>query len=222
VTIRTAGIVCTGVLALAGAGGVLADNGKEKIKFNAADQAAARTALLRSSDLGGTGWQGGRIKPDLSSLTCPDYHPKQSDLVLTGAAESYFRRGTAKADVQGVDVEVQVLETARMVALDWRRAVLAPGLLPCLRRSLVSSLGSQAKLISFKRIAFPRLATYSRAYRAAINASASGQSERLFTDVIFVGRGRSEVTLTIDGLTKTAISAADGRLARLVLKRFRV
>ena len=46
----------------------LADNGnRQKIRFNAADQAAARAAVLRRSDLGsGADWKGGAKKPDLT------------------------------------------------------------------------------------------------------------------------------------------------------------
>ena len=71
----------------------LADNGnRQKIRFNAADQAAARAAVLRRSDLGsGADWKGGARKPDLTQTDpCPNYNPKQSDLVLTGIAETQF------------------------------------------------------------------------------------------------------------------------------------
>ena len=113
-----------------------ADPGKEKIRFDAADQAAARAAVLGRSELG-PGWSGGRRKPDLSPApNCPNYHAKQSDLVLTGAAESEFRR-----DGFDVDSEVQVLRTAGMVTLDWRRSVITPGAFPCLRRLVAKARG---------------------------------------------------------------------------------
>jgi hypothetical protein len=62
---------------------------REQHRFNAADQAAARSAVVVRSDLGSTGWTGGAKKPDLSPpKPCPNWDPKQSDLVLTGAAET--------------------------------------------------------------------------------------------------------------------------------------
>src|SRR5436305_11181987 len=96
----------------------LAGGGREQIRYNAADQAAARATVLRRSDLlPSTGWTGGRTKPDLSPPpSCPNYHPKQSDLVLTGAAQSNFRRGPLV-----IGNEVQILKTRRMVRLDWQR-----------------------------------------------------------------------------------------------------
>src|SRR5262245_58393492 len=72
-------------------------NGKgEKIQFNAADQAAARAATLRRSDLTPAGgWTGGRVKPDNSPPpSCPNYPVDLSPFVLTGRAASQWTRGT--------------------------------------------------------------------------------------------------------------------------------
>ena len=86
------GIMCVVVataVVLAAATAVFAGDGKEQIKFNPADQAAARAVVIRRADLGSSGWVGGPTKPDLSSgPTCANYHPKVSDLVLTGAART--------------------------------------------------------------------------------------------------------------------------------------
>src|ERR1043166_382511 len=65
---------------------------RPQVHINATDQAAAKFALVRKADLG-SGWTGGPKKPDLSStMSCPGYAPKQSDLVVTGAAETDFQR----------------------------------------------------------------------------------------------------------------------------------
>src|SRR6266480_2918024 len=108
-------------VALAAATAGLAGDGKEQIRFNAVDQAAARAVLIRRADLGSSGWQGGPVKPDLSTgPTCPNYHPKVSDLVVTGAAESIFHRSVFQ-----LGNIVEILQTRRMVRLDWQRTVLA-------------------------------------------------------------------------------------------------
>ena len=79
-------VVCA-VLALAVTAGALGDS--YTVRYKAADQAAARAVVPRRADLGTTAqWKGGPAKPDLSSLTCPGYRPKQSDLIVTGAAAS--------------------------------------------------------------------------------------------------------------------------------------
>jgi hypothetical protein len=218
------GVAALAVTALAAcaAGAASAEGGREQIRFNAADQAAARATVLRRSDLGSrSGWTGGRVKPDLSpGPTCPNYHPKQSDLVLTGAAESSFRNGPL-----AVANEVQLLQTRRMVRLDWQREVLAPGALPCLRRDLAKNLGPSAKVVSFKRIPFPRIASYTAEFRALVDVSVlAGKTAHLVVDAVLLGRGRSEISFTIvaPAAERVTLAAAERRLARRVVARARV
>ena len=216
---RRIAFVFTAGAALATAAAVLAGDGKEQIKFNAADQAAARAVVLRRADLGSSGWEGGRAKPDLSTgPTCPNYHPKVSDLVLTGAARTDFRRTGFDFDSQ-----VGVLKTRRMVALDWRRSVVAPGVVPCLRRTFANELGSNARVVSLAKLPFPHLSTYTALFRAVISVRAQGKTARVLTDLVLVGRSRTELTLTIAGpaTAKRAISAAERRLARDLITRAR-
>jgi hypothetical protein len=210
-------------LALAGcaAGAALAGNGREKIRFNAADQAAARATVVRRSDLGSAGgWTGGRVKPDLSPPpSCPNYHPKQSDLVLTGAARSTYRRGAL-----AIDNEAQVLRTRRMVQLDWQREVLVPGTIPCQRRALAKSLGPYASVVSFKRIAFPRVARYSTEFRALVDVRVPGsKTVRLVVDAVLIGRSRTEISLTMvaPAAERASLTAAERRLARTLVRRAR-
>lgn len=202
--------------ALATAGSAFAAGGREQIKLNAHDNALARAAVVERADLG-SGWAGGLIKPDLSPPpVCPGYNPKQSDLVLTGVAESHFRRF-------GVDIEseVQVLKTAQMVSLDWQRSVVAPGLVPCLRTNLAKSLGASARVVSFGKTSFPRVATYSAAFRALVDVTAAGRTVRVMVDVALFGRSRTELTLTTTAPAATASSVAafEIRLARLLVAR---
>ncbi|TML44725.1 MAG: hypothetical protein E6G19_07480 [Actinobacteria bacterium] len=205
--------------ALVTAAAVSAGDGKEQIKFNAADQAAARAVVIRRADLGTSGWSGGATKPDLSAgPSCPNYHPKVSDLVLTGAARTTFQRSGFEFDSQS-----GVLKTRRMVALDWRRSVLAPGAVPCLRQTIGKGLGSNAKVVSFAKLPFPQLSTYAALFRGIISVQAQGKTVRVLTDLVLVGRSRTELTLTIAGpaTAKRAISAAERRLARLLIRRAR-
>jgi hypothetical protein len=204
---------------LATASAVLAGDGKYQIKLNAADQAAARAVVIRRADLGSSGWEGGAMKPDLAEvsagLSCPTYHPKLSDLVITGVAETDFRRS---GFVYGSVAEV--LKTRRMVALDWRRSVVAPRAVACLRRTLSSG----AKLVSFRKLPFPQPATYAALFRAVLSVQSQGQTVRVLSDIVFVARGRTEITLSLAGRTsaKSTISAAERRLAGALISRARV
>lgn len=193
---------------------------REHVKLTAAGQAAARAAVLRRADFAGSGWVGGRAKADLPGAgpSCGGYRPKQSDLVLTGIAKSEFSGNGFQ-----VTSEAQVLKTRRMVALDWQRTVLAPGMTACLRSSLAKSFGSRAKLVSFAQLAFPRLGPYARAYRAVVDVHATAGTVRLLSDLVLVGRSRTEVTLSLSGAAqaKAVLARADRAFARLSLKRIR-
>jgi len=218
---RSAAVLAAAVLAAYTAAAVFAERGREQIRLNPADQAAARATILRRSDLRPpSGWSGGRVKPDLSPVpTCPNYHPKQSDLVLTGAAESGLQRRAV-----AVDSEVQVLRTRRMVTLDWRREVLAPGAVSCLRRTLGRTLGPFATVVSFERIPLPRVARYTAEFRARIDVRVpGGKTARLILDSVLIGRKRSEITLTMTApaSARAALSAAERRLARTLAGRAR-
>jgi hypothetical protein len=192
---------------------------REQIRFNPSDQAAARAALLRRGDLGSAGWSGGPVKPDLSStMSCPGYTPRQSDLVLTGAAEADFRH-------TGLDVKsvAQVLRTRSMVARDWRRTVVDPRALRCLRHTVATALPAYQRLISFGKLAFPRLARYAAAYRALIAVQTQGQRVLVAVDVVVVGHSRTELTLTVaaPAAAIASLSRAEVRLARVLLARAR-
>ena len=110
-----------------------------------------------------------------------------------------------------------------MVARDLQRTVADPRAVTSLRGAVTKGLTSSERLVSFKRLAFPRLATYGTAYRALIDVSAQGAHARMLADLVLVGRGRTELTLMIAAPAGAAatIAAADARLARALLVRVR-
>ena len=198
---------------------VFAGDGKPQIRFTAADQAAARAVVLRRTDLGSSGWEGGPRKPDLSStVSCAGFHPKVSDLVVTGAAETDFRRS-------GVELSsvVEVLKTRRMVRLDWRRSLLPRAVVPCLRKTLAAGLPAGAKVVSFGRAPFPRVGTRSARFRGVIRVDVFGRTTRLVADFVFLNRSRTEITLNAVGpaAAKDALADAEVRLARVMVRRAR-
>ncbi len=207
------------VAALLLAGAAAAD--KEQIRLTAAGQKAARAAVMQRADLGGAaGWTGGAKKPDLSPGTgCANFRPKQSDLVLIGAAETVFKHPGVE-----FDSEAQVLQTPAMVRLDWQRTVLAPQVLPCLRSNLKKHLGASERLVSVGRIAFPAVAPYTRAYRTTIDVTTAAGTTRVFVDLVLLGRGSTELTLTTTAplVAAPAVRGAELRLARLLVSRVTV
>jgi hypothetical protein len=205
------------VLVTAGVASASSPN-KEKIAYTAAGQAEAKAEVLKRADVG-SGWSGGVTKPDVSStLPCSYYKPKQNDLVLIGAAETDWRKPGYE-----IDAEAQVLRTADMVRRDWQRTVLAPQVVPCLRQGLAKSLGNAGSLDSFGRVAFPRVAALTQAFRAVFKVSSGSISVPVETDVVAIGAGRNELTLTLTGLVarRSALHAAEVRFARQLAGRMR-
>jgi hypothetical protein len=195
---------------------------RERIELDAADQAAARAAIVRPADLRRDGWSGRAVTPDLRPApTCRNYHPKLSDLVLTGAAESNFLR----SDRRALDTKVKVLRTARMVRLGWRREVMAAGVVACQRRLWGKSLGPGAKVVSFTRIRLSGIARYAVEFRGFADVPVSkGKRARLVVDGVRVSRGRSEISLVMlaPAAARAGVAADVRRFARLMVSRLEV
>jgi hypothetical protein len=195
---------------------------RERVELTPAGQADARAAVLRRADLSTTlSWSGGETKPDIASdfpFSSCSYHPKQSDLVLNGAAEADW-----KATGIEFSSEANVLETPAMVTLDWQRSIAAPEVLPCLRDGFAKQLERGERLASFTRLALPGLAEYAREYRAIIDVSAASGTGQVLIDVIVLGRGRTEITLTATAAyaIRSAVDQAELALAEVLVSRVR-
>ncbi len=208
------------LLAVVGAtaGAALAAGGeRQQISFNAADQAAAGRAVARRSDFGQGAWAGGATKPDLSpEPTCANYHPKQHDLVLTGAASSKWSDNGLE-----IDTQAQILRSKEMVAADWRRTVLAPAAIPCLRTHLVKSLGKGVTYVGFRRVLFAPVATNSRAYVLLVDVKTTTGKVRVALEIVLVARGRTEIAIisTAPNVAQKIVAQADTRLAQALVSR---
>jgi hypothetical protein len=209
-------LVILALLAVGAGSAAAATLDREQHAFTAADQAAARGAILKKTDFG-TGWTGGAKKPDLSPpQTCPGYDPKQSDLVLTGVAESDWKHPGLE-----LDSEAQVLKTAAMVKLDWQRTVVDPHATACLKTQLRKRFNGTVKFVSFKRVAFPHVGTYSRAYVTLLDVTANGTTVRVASEDVLLGTKRTELTLTSTTAksAQAAVHTVDVKLAKILVAR---
>jgi hypothetical protein len=95
---------------------------------------------------------GGRVKPDETpnTDTCNGRTPKQSDLVVTGDAETRYSSKTT--GIATIDSQVTLLESAAMVRTDFARQ------LPTLTRSCTVQQAKQEhlKLLSWKKLGAAR------------------------------------------------------------------
>ena len=201
------------LLIVAAAQAALAES--PRTSFNAGDQAAARAAVLKASDLG-TGFTGSVKKGTVNGpAPCAGWNPRQADLVITGIAESEF-----SAEGLFVLSGAQVYKTARMIALDWKRTVTDIPL-RCISKQFTAG-AAELRIVSVKRMPFPKLATYTARFRVVADYNADSAA-RVLMDAVLVGRGRTGVTI---GLVapygqRAAADAAEVRLAKIVLARIK-
>jgi hypothetical protein len=183
-----------------------ADIGKEQVHLTKADQAAAKRAVAARSDLGSGTWTGGLVKPDLSaSAACVNFHPKQNDLVVTGAAEADWTD-------QGLQLytQAQILKTPAMVAADWRRTILARGAVPCLRSRLLKNLGKGVTFVSFRRVEFAPVATNVQAFVMLVDVKTNTGKVRVAIEFVAIAQRRTE--LTIVSVVQNAVQKVVGQI----------
>jgi hypothetical protein len=196
---RSLGAAVAGLVAaaLATPGAVLAD----KVRIAAADQGAARLMVVQRIDLGpASGWSGGPVAPPPATpVNCSAFGPQKVELVLTGSAESFFRHSGLQFDSRA-----QVLRSDRMVRPDWQRTVAPPAAVTCLRTTFASHVPRGERLVSFGRVAFPRVGDETAAFRAVVDLTSPGHRVRLMVEVVLFTVGRAELNLT----TTSALSAA--------------
>lgn len=203
-------VALAGALALALVQAALAE--PPIVRLTAGDQAAAKRALIKLGDLA-EGWT--RVPTNTNPAddgACPLHEPKLSDLVVTGAADARFRAQPLLL----VWSSVRVMQTPSMAELHWRRTVLDPGVLTCLRASEPGST-----TISVKRLPFPKLAPRTARIRTVFDVSGTYGTARMATDVIVLGRGRTELRLGIGALYRHRgdLEEFEVRLAKLMLSR---
>ena len=185
-------------------------------QYKASDQALARSVVLKASDLGSaTAWSGGVSAADTAApRTCSNFHPRQSDLVITGDAQSDYTSANGSMQYHN---EAQIMRTAKMVRLDWQRNVLNPAGLSCLRTFFAKNLVGNQHLVSLTRMSIPRVATYTAGYRALVDQN----GVRTMIDVLFVGRNRTELTLETSApyTAHRQVEQTELELARLLVSR---
>ena len=205
--------VLIGALALAAT--ALAD--RQQVHLTRTGQKAARAAVLRRGDLGSGSWTGTRKAPALSSsIGCPGFHPKQSDLVVIGAADMEWKSAAAQ-----LDSSAQVLRTKKMVQLDWKRTVRAPQVLPCLRQNVAKSLAATERLSFVTRLPAPAITGRVRLFRTVVVVRAGTARTPILIDSLLIGKGRTEITLTTTALysSRKSVTRMELRLGRKLADR---
>ena len=190
--------------------------GQPVVRLNPADQAAAKAATLKLSDfVSGFGWKGGAKKPSFAAdNTCG---VERSDLVITGAARSEFSAAGGAAQVRN---ETYVLETPGMVSAEWQRSVGSAAFWACQLKEYAKP-APDFKLVSFKKVAFPKLTRYSARYRLVADFGKPGSARRMVSDTVVLGHGRNEITLVFAApyADRAGVEWGVRQLAQLLVSR---
>jgi hypothetical protein len=201
-----------------------AEAGADQARYDPtrAGDAAARAALITKADLHlRPSWSWSGFVEGQSAAAhqgCAAFHPRASDLVLTGDVAAVYTRSGFQFVTQ-----VQVYQSAEMLAIEWRRSVQSAGALECQRSAAMKAASASARLVSVGRLRFRRVTTRTTAYRAIYDTIGKAGRTRRVLDFVFLGRGTTEISLTASWpLASTAYGdAAEAHLARVLASRIR-
>ena len=195
-----------------GASAALAAHGDAQKKLTPADSARARSMLLRKADLG-PGFKASTGSSDDPHLYCKALD--ESDLTLTGdAASPDFERG-----LMFISSAAQVYESVADARASWRRGTSSAGE-RCARDLLRREWAKDGiRLVSMRRVAFPRVSSRTVAYRLKLSAESQGVTIPFEFDLVVLMHSRAHVNLFF-GSGLVAVPREDElRLARLTASR---
>jgi hypothetical protein len=159
-------------------------------RFTSADQARARTLLVKRADLPGVGWKSQRSTGDDS--TCKSFNPDESKLVETGEQDSpeFTRVGGF------VTSTAAIFKTTKDAQTAWNLEV-KPKILDCLAEGLnqASTSGAAIRIVSRGTLAYPHLAPRTAAYFVRLAFNVHGVKFNADLRVVCLGKGRANVAL---------------------------
>lgn len=199
----------------------LAAEGEPKKRIVPADQKKAAAIVLKRTDLA-AGWKRVRTPDSDNGLKCPGFNPDESDLTLTGESESEFDSTDGTRYLAAFS---SVYVSNKDALASWTRSV-KPAVARCIAhffREGVADEGGKATIVKQGRVAFPRVAPRTAAFRVAARVSFTEAGETTtvpFTiHLIGLGRGRGDVGLMAMGPGAGIPAAELQALAKLLSMR---
>ena len=206
---RVAALVALGLVVVGVASAARGDPQKQLIP---ADQARAKAMLLRKADFG-PGVKASKQSEDDFDFYCKALD--ESDLVLTGEADSPNFAAATAGRYLAVSSAGQVYQTAGQSAESWRRGTSSAGL-KCAElgfRKLARQL--DAIFIYFQKVPFPSLAPQTIAYQVKLIKDRVA----LVFDVIWLRDGRAQSGCFFAGAPSAYPREGEVRLAKIVARR---
>jgi hypothetical protein len=166
-----------------------AERGDPQRRLVAADQRAAQAMLLRKSDLAPAFRIDDDPSPAAADGDCKALD--ESDLVLTGDAESPTFTLQGAGSYAGVASAAQLYRSRRMADLSWRRGTSEAGV-ACMRKVFTRELAkSGLRVESLARPRFARLGERTFALRMVFYEVVRDVRARVYVDLVALGRGRA-------------------------------
>ena len=117
---------------------------------------------------------------------------------------------------------VSLLARPSMVMLDWKRSYVPETFVRCMRQVIQTSLAGHGKVISAKRVAYPKIGDRVAGIRLVMDVKqTSGAKIRMMLDALWVAQGRSEIVLmvTVPYAVRAEVKQTEVQLARLMASR---
>jgi hypothetical protein len=198
---------------LVAAGSVSASHQDPQKRLARADNARARAMLVTRADLppGFLAQRGGSEDPHGNC----DPGVSESDLTLTGEADgTQFALGPVL-----VSSAAQIYRSTADADASWRRSTSAAGV-RCGTMLLRQEFAKQGiRLVSLRRVAFPRVAQRTVAYRVRLSARTPQGTVQLFVDLVALKHDRAHATVIVGTPLAPPQRADELRIARLVAGR---
>jgi hypothetical protein len=200
------------LVSLVAAGNAWAEHQDPRQRLTRADNSRARAMLLRQSDLPGFTAQpatGDDVHVDCARSV------SESDLTLTGEAEGrVFAAGPAV-----VSSAAQIYRSRADANTSWRRSTSSAGV-RCAATLVRRTFARQGvRLVSLRKIAFPRIAERTVAYRIRLSLATGQGTVDLYVDLVALQHGRAHATVLLGTPLAPVDRAAEVRLARVVAGR---
>jgi hypothetical protein len=204
-------VLALAALGLVAAAGAQADHLDPQKRIVPADQARARSMLLKRADVAAVAKERPAGKQVHTTCRALD----ESDLVQTGHATS---PEITLADLISFQSVSGVYATAAHAATAWRRGTGAAGF-ACGQVEFSKLATGGLEFESFRTLPFPRVAQRTKAYRATYTGVLQGQRYRLYGDAVYLLHARAIVGFFVASPIVVPRKAVELRLARLVARR---
>jgi len=213
-------VIVAALLALAVVQAAAAANGEPRKALTAKGNAAARSIVLKRADLSPGFTQRTRPDEDLpAGVRCGALD--ESDLTITGEAQSPDFQFTQPGIFVTVGSTANVYRTLKDANESWKRGTsskTATCFADIVR--LGAPRGQNVKIVSAKRLSFPKVAPKTAAFRVVATLTLSGnQRVRAYIDAIILQNGRVQSGIVFTSLGRPVGQADEVGLAGLVAGR---